>query len=1349
MYSSRAKRPYIESTDANYDDESDDVNFLYYNANIIGDSNNRLSLLPSPAVYSEVRSVPILKDTSGWNLAVARLATSGSTSQLPLLVPQLRARGVTVPVGTTAPTSLTTTYNVGLSVTVSPQSSLSPNNTVAGGAGEISANSTPSLGYWGSVNPYRASYLGDSGHTYITISQNFWTGDGAATGDILLDLPPPAYTTGGFGGWINGVSGFQAMIDAACAIYNNGASRPYNAKGNITLTLNAASDNESFTLTLTNSSPNFLGTKAIFSSTSPAYSIDGTLLARFGGTFNTLPLTPIITGGPSVTQCTMGPFARASSYSGGSFRALPTSTIVFNGTTTGTVTFAAAGVITFTQAGRVNPYGSGPYQAVLTATWTGPLTYTNQYIITDSGGRYGVVSNNGDGTVTVFPAFAGPPYAAGSLVIGVNSTWNYVANILAGSTYAVTITGTPPINGTVVTNVGGGTFVTGTYTATPSPSLGIASIQNSGYIVAATAMPYSTAGYAAVFDGTTANLCSWSTAPAVGSSFGLGSDTVIVVSTSGSGGLNSTLVGRRLGGGSTAPYATPFTVTATPPIVTNTAFNVYVTDGTTNPNIGTVIPLPSEASVGGPQTAVNAVVTAITASSAGSFTVNSVSGLLTFPRAATLPGSNIGYTWTPIGSGPTDISNGYSFTVGTTICTVVGFSGGTATFVTQSSVAPYTAGVTVSIPAPPPPPASPTTYLMYPWFVSGGGQIGVTVTGGNPTVGQNVTILGTTCTVSAFTPAIVGPPAYSASMELTFTGGTLATGNTSWSYGGSSGNYALTLNLGPGNAFLTSGGLYPYTNAIAPGPAYYQLKPVQYESIPVMNGNREQWTFRYLGQVSMPTDILPESDFTFLMSWKADKIGPTANGQFCVSYVAPGGTFSYGNSDGAFDIVGSGSYTTQGPTSYNSVSTPISNLNREFAVRHTSARPVQPGGILYLFYRGRPIGDSDYSDTNYVSAPMGVNVASITYFQGNTSASRTFTSSRPVTIVPQNIKHPTWINSYDYFARLVTDAYTDCAADIEQQLLQVYVPVSGAPTNKSLRYNPPRVGYDASTGRFSMYMDPDAIAGSDVRYQLPYNIYETAWNKDVPGLNWGNTSFYTPAFNFSNGNMWPAGQNLLYAGPLGTYVVGGTNIGSYEESWHVGMNASLASILAFPFTTVSYADADVDTGLSNIVSWSGGVVSSFVTQSPGDRTATPTPIAPGATTFSVVRLQQEYVTTSGWCPFVGMAITSNSLSAQFETSGTTLVKSGVTPAPYVGNITNPILFDLDFATASADSLLQGVTYAPTVYRWVQLNGGPLSDISFSVWLKLRDGTLVPWDIPSMGSIDIKLLFARSKVTASV
>ena len=483
--------------------------------------------------------------------------------------------------------------------------------------------------------------------------------------------------------------------------------------------------------------------------------------------------------------------------------------------------------------------------------------------------------------------------------------------------------------------------------------------------------------------------------------------------------------------------------------------------------------------------------------------------------------------------------------------------------------------------------------------------------------------------------------------------------------------------------------------------AYGGLNALQYASLPGMVGNQtaiNQWRYTQIGNAfAVPANIQAGSGATFQWTFQFAGFGsyvPSAF-EFVVVYLPPNITdITQGQVVGQrvidVETATSGPY----PTTYNSITT------GPFANPYTSvtALNLYPGGNFVAAVRLAGNVPSNVPSNYYIQGPFGVNMTNFTYTAVTGLINTVFSSQRPIVFNPQNTGHPTWITSYDYFANQINRTLKLIADDISSQLISTYGLRGSA--SYGLRNNPPTLSYDSNSGLFSLNTWPNQYGG-------------------VTGTpNYIDPTGQGSVFQFSNGSFVPIPAPLQNVGPL--------NLAYYNERWSISMNTALAQLLPFPVTNNKDNDSSYIDASAMQIAWTGATLSLDVINN-----------------ALKLQLTQEYVSTAAWNPFVGLAITTNSIPAQFETSGQTIVSSGQAPVAQVGNTTNPTLFDLDFSTTNAHSLLQGISFSPTIYRWVQMSGGPLSDIGFFVYLKTRDNTLVPWDVPAFGMIDIKFLFSHS------
>jgi hypothetical protein len=484
---------------------------------------------------------------------------------------------------------------------------------------------------------------------------------------------------------------------------------------------------------------------------------------------------------------------------------------------------------------------------------------------------------------------------------------------------------------------------------------------------------------------------------------------------------------------------------------------------------------------------------------------------------------------------------------------------------------------------------------------------------------------------------------------------------------------------------------------------YGGLNAVQYAAYPGMVGDlmqRNQWRYVQLGNpYAIPADVFPGTNATFQWSFRFGNFGsyvPSAF-EFAVVYLPPGSTDITTAAVVATQLINVTTTTTGPyPTTYASITTgPFAN---PFVTASTNglAGGLQRGSkLVAVLRRSSQFIGINVPDTYFIQGPIGVEINAFAYTATTGGTSTLFTSQRPIIFTPQNVAYPTWITSYDWFARQINKTYRIVQDDLAGQVKAAYGLIAGK--DYGLRYSTPSLSYDANSGLFSLNIRTfDGIAWSSA-YQ----------SFNVAGA--------TLQYDFSNGDfvlLYPSPSN---AGPL--------NISQYEEGWTFSMNTALAQLIPFSVSRNADNDSNAIDATALQLEWAGSA----------------------SNKNAVYSLSQEFVSTAAWNPFIGLAITSNSIPAQFETSGQTTITSGQAPVPQVGNTTNPILFDLDFSTTNAHSLIQGISFAPFIYRWVQMSGGPLSDIGFFVYLKTRDNTLVPWDVPAFGMIDIKFLFSQSRL----
>jgi hypothetical protein len=274
-----------------------------------------------------------------------------------------------------------------------------------------------------------------------------------------------------------------------------------------------------------------------------------------------------------------------------------------------------------------------------------------------------------------------------------------------------------------------------------------------------------------------------------------------------------------------------------------------------------------------------------------------------------------------------------------------------------------------------------------------------------------------------------------------------------------------------------------------------------------------------------------------------------------------------------------------------------------------------------------------------------------------------------------------------------------------------------------LAYPAPTVSYSPATNLFSINAHPGSIIGKSLN---------PSQENDANASNVALQN-YVYKYRLSNGSALDTSYAVL-SGPIVFPSTNGTPM-SYFETWTISFNEPLQALMPFPLVKSLDVDSSMSDGFSNEIGFGGASLVPF------DNPFSFESAASGKQ--YVLSLPQEFVCTGSWNPFVGITITTSTVPVQLEGAGRTTCYSGVAPPPVTGGAAHAILFDYNFDVTEAHAIVQGIDYNPQgVLRWTNLTGGPLADISFNIYLKRRDGTLVPLDLPSDASIDIKLLFSK-------
>ena len=120
--------------------------------------------------------------------------------------------------------------------------------------------------------------------------------------------------------------------------------------------------------------------------------------------------------------------------------------------------------------------------------------------------------------------------------------------------------------------------------------------------------------------------------------------------------------------------------------------------------------------------------------------------------------------------------------------------------------------------------------------------------------------------------------------------------------------------------------------------------------------------------------------------------------------------------------------------------------------------------------------------------------------------------------------------------------------------------------------------------------------------------------------------------------------------------------------------------------------------------------------------------------------QQEYSASSGWCPVLGLCVTSTTIKAHEEAYGVNRFPGDtVTTAAATSNI----IFDLDVEQQQVHDVQQGIIYVPSSFRWAKLKAGSsLRNVDFGLSLRMKDGSLQPWLLDAPGTISVKFMFSK-------
>jgi hypothetical protein len=181
--------------------------------------------------------------------------------------------------------------------------------------------------------------------------------------------------------------------------------------------------------------------------------------------------------------------------------------------------------------------------------------------------------------------------------------------------------------------------------------------------------------------------------------------------------------------------------------------------------------------------------------------------------------------------------------------------------------------------------------------------------------------------------------------------------------------------------------------------------------------------------------------------------------------------------------------------------------------------------------------------------------------------------------------------------------------------------------------------------------------------------------------------------------------------------------------YNIYQNSACAALFPFPFSVSYDIDRPSVRGLDATV-----LMDTVVSTPVYDQTGTIT----GAT------LDQEWNATAAWSPYVALTLVATSIPVAPEFVGVTTVTAGGDINATLGGNSHTVLADIDLHGSSAHDLLTGIMDTPELMHFTPMQHGRLGGINFTCLLRRRDGTYDEWDVPSYGTIDIKLLFEYGK-----
>ena len=127
-----------------------------------------------------------------------------------------------------------------------------------------------------------------------------------------------------------------------------------------------------------------------------------------------------------------------------------------------------------------------------------------------------------------------------------------------------------------------------------------------------------------------------------------------------------------------------------------------------------------------------------------------------------------------------------------------------------------------------------------------------------------------------------------------------------------------------------------------------------------------------------------------------------------------------------------------------------------------------------------------------------------------------------------------------------------------------------------------------------------------------------------------------------------------------------------------------------------------------------------------------------------VYFEQEFSTISAWSPFTAIVLTSNTLPVNTNiVSNPEVLENNQVVTVSKNDLHENVITDL----TTSDGLYKGsVYYVPTAeYRRITLRGNqPLRNFDLNIFFRSKLGHLIPFKLPSGGSVSIKILFEKIK-----